>query len=120
MGRLGKAKWCLLGCLIVVFLFLVGSFFFPDWLTGVVKSIAYNDFTSGTSTLPEGQPDGDALLVEMVVDKVGLIEVYDQPVVVLKERGGDRLRTILYRGAVRRRLRRALRMSSRYRVQWGR
>lgn len=90
MGRLGKAKWCLLGCLIIVFLFLAGSFFTPDWLTGVVQWIAHDELTSGISTFPEGQSAGDDSLVEMVVDEVGLIEKYDQPVIVLKERGGDR------------------------------
>jgi bifunctional DNase/RNase len=90
MGRLGKAKWCLLGCLIVVFLFLACSFFIPGWLADTVQWIGHDELTSGRSTSPEGESTGNGALVEMVVDRVGFIEMYEQPVVVLKERGGDR------------------------------
>ena len=44
MASLSKVKWCLLGCLIVVLVILVGSVFAPIGLTGAVKWVANNDF----------------------------------------------------------------------------
>jgi bifunctional DNase/RNase len=74
----------------MVFLFLACSFFIPGWLTDVVQWIGHDELPFGRSTSPEGKSTGNGSLVEMVVDRVGFIEMYEQPVVVLKERGGDR------------------------------
>jgi len=53
MGRLSKAKWCLLDCLIVVLVLVVGSVFVPSRLTGAVKWMANNDFAGKPRTLTE-------------------------------------------------------------------
>jgi bifunctional DNase/RNase len=86
----GKLKWCLLGFLIAILLFLGGSLLVPGWLTGVIQWLAYEYNGSETSMLTNGQPADTDELVEMFVGRVGVIEMYDQPVVVLQEKGGER------------------------------
>lgn len=89
MGRLNKAKWCLIGSLTVILVLVAGSVFTPDRLSDAVQWVANNDFT-GKLTAPTKQEaihqDG---LIEMVVDRIGLSKIDYQPVVVLKEKGGE-------------------------------
>lgn len=89
MGRLSKVKWCLLGCLIVVFVLVVGSVFVPNELTNVVKGVANNDFASKLRALPKQKADREHTLIEMVVETVGVSKIDYQPVVILKEKGGE-------------------------------
>jgi hypothetical protein len=44
MGRLSKVKWGLLGCLVVVLVFLAGSVLIPNRLANAVKWVANIDF----------------------------------------------------------------------------
>ncbi len=62
MGRLGKAKWCLLGCLIVVLTLAVGSVFVPNGLTNAVKWLANNDFACKLRALSEQEPEHPSIL----------------------------------------------------------
>lgn len=89
MGRLSKAKWCLLGCLIVVLVLIAGSVFIPARLTGAVNWVANNDFAGKLRGLPEREVAQEDTLIEMVVERVGVMEVDYQPVIILKEKGGE-------------------------------
>lgn len=89
MGRLSKAKWCLLGCLIVVLTLAVGSVFIPDGLTNAVKWLANNDFACKLRAISEQEPDQKHTLIEMVVETVGVSKDNYQPVVILKEKEGE-------------------------------
>ena len=90
MGRLSKAKWCLLGCLIVFTVLVVGSVFVPDRLANAVKRVANNDFAGKLRALPKQEGYRGDSRVEMVVETVGVSKVGYQPVVILREKGGDR------------------------------
>lgn len=89
MGTLSKTKWCLLGCLIVVFVLVVGSVFVPNRLIGVMNWVAGNDFAVRLRALPEQVAQQENTLTEMVVDSIGVSKINYQPVVVLKEKGGE-------------------------------
>lgn len=89
MGRLSKAKWCLLGCLIVVLVLIAGSVFIPGRLTGAVNWVANNDFAGKLRGLPEREVAREDTLIEMVVERVGVMEIDYQPVIILKEKGGE-------------------------------
>lgn len=89
MGRLSKAKWCLLGCLIVVLVLIAGSVFIPGRLTGAVNWVANNDFAGKLRGLPEREVAQEDTLIEMVVERVGVMEIGYQPVIILKEKGGE-------------------------------
>lgn len=89
MGRLGKAKWCLLGCLAVVLVLVVGSIFVPDGLTDAVKLVANNSFTGKLRGLSERETAQEDSLVEMVVERVVISKIDYQPVVILKEKDGE-------------------------------
>ena len=89
MGRLSKAKWCLLGCLIILLLIVVGSVFVPAQLTDAIEWVA-NSHSAGElralTTQGEIQEEG---LVEMVVESVGIGRVDYQPLVLLREKDGE-------------------------------
>jgi len=88
MGRLSKAKWCLLGCLTVVLVLVAGSVFVPDSLTNAVKWVANNDFTCKLRALWEREAVQEDTLIEMVVERVAISEIDYQPVVILEEKDG--------------------------------
>ncbi|MFC1909406.1 bifunctional nuclease family protein [Chloroflexota bacterium] len=89
MGKLSKAKWCLSGCLIIVFLLTVSSFLVPDRLTGTIEWLANNDFAGRMRTLTTHNEIHQDSLIEMVVENVGVSEINYQPVVILKEKSGE-------------------------------
>ena len=89
MERLSKTKWCLLGFLIVVLVLGAGSVFVPDSLTNAIKWIANNDFAGKLRGLPEREAAQEDTLIEMVVERVGVTKIDHQPVVILKEKGGE-------------------------------
>ena len=89
MERLSKAKWCLLGCLIVVLVLVAGSVFVPNGLTNVVRWVASNDFAGKLRGLTEREAAQEDTLIEMVVERIGISEVGYQPVVILKEKSGE-------------------------------
>jgi bifunctional DNase/RNase len=86
MGRLSKVKWCLLGCLIVVLALVVSSIFIPSRLTNAVMWVANHDFAS---KLRSQEADREHRLSEMVVETIGVSKIDYQPVVILKEKGGE-------------------------------
>jgi len=89
MGRVSKAKWCLLGCLIVVLVLVIGSVFVPSGLTNAVKWMASNDSACKLRALAEQEAAWEHTLIEMVVETIGVSKIDYQPVVVLKEKGGE-------------------------------
>ena len=89
MGRLSKTKWCLLGCVIVVFVLVVVSVFVPGRLTNAVKWMANSDFAGKLRALPEQEADQESTMTEMVVETIGVSKIDYQPVVILKEKGGE-------------------------------
>jgi bifunctional DNase/RNase len=89
MGRLSKVKWCLVGCLVVVVVLMVGSVFMPNLLAGMVQSVADSDFAGrlrGTTLQDVYQENA---ITEMVVDTIGVSKIDFQPVVILKEEHGE-------------------------------
>ncbi|GAG96726.1 unnamed protein product [marine sediment metagenome] len=90
MGRLNRVKWCLLGCLVVGLVFVGVSVFQPGRLTNAVRQVANNDYACKARALTEREAIEEPTLVEMVIESVGMSEVYPQPIVVLKEKAGER------------------------------
>lgn len=90
IGKLCKAKWCLLGCLIIVVLLVVCSVFLPGGVTNVVRWLGGNDIASNLRSAGGQQDVPKDNLVEMVVDSVGISKITSQPVVLLKQKNGDR------------------------------
>jgi len=89
MGRLSKAKWCLLGCLIVVVVLVAMSVFVPDRLTNSVESVANNDLAGKLRALVKQEEIQEDRLVEMIVESIGVSKINYQPVVILKQKGGE-------------------------------
>lgn len=89
MWELSKAKWCLLGGLIVVLVFIAGSVFIPGSIANAVKWVANSDLAYQIRAPSERQPNQGYEMVEMVVDSVGISKINYQPVVILKEKGGE-------------------------------
>jgi len=89
VGKLSKAKWCLLGCLIIMVMFLAGSVFAPGGMTNTVNRLASNDIAGKLREPLEPQELKDGRLVEMVVERIGLSKSDYQPAVILKEKGGE-------------------------------
>ena len=94
MGKLNKAKWCLLGCLIVVLVLVGGSASVPDKVNNAVQFVGNNDLACKLRGLSKQQAAMDYTLIEMVVQTVGVSKVDHQPVVILKEKGGELYLTI--------------------------
>ena len=89
MERMSKAKWCLLGCLIIVLVFVATSVFVPDRLTEAARWVANRDVAGELRELirkGETQPNE---LVEMTVEAVGISQISYQPVVILKQKDGE-------------------------------
>lgn len=89
MGRLRKARWCLLSCLAVVLVLVAICVFIPDGPTNAVKWVANSDFACKLRGLSEQKVAQEDTLVEMVVEDIGVSKVDHQPVVILKEKGGE-------------------------------
>jgi len=89
MGRLRKARWCLLSCLAVVLVLVAICVFIPVGPTNAVKWVANSDFACKLRGLSEQKMAREDILVEMVVEDIAVSEVDRQPVVILKERGGE-------------------------------
>ncbi len=94
-GRLSKAKWCLLGCGIVIVLLILCSVFLPDGLIQAVKWLGDNRIVSVLRGAGEQQDTPKENVVEMVVENVGITRDTSQPVVLLKEKNGERYLPVL-------------------------
>ena len=90
MGRLSRVKWCLLGCLIGALVLVGVSVFIPGEVTDAVKWVANNNFASRVRALTEREAVREPTLVEMVVETISMSKVDYAPVVVLKEKAGER------------------------------
>jgi len=89
MGRLSKAKWCSLGCLIILLVLLAGSVFVPNRLTDAVGWVANNELANKIRVFTQQEEVRKEGLIEMVVETVGVSKIEYQPVVILKERDGE-------------------------------
>jgi len=74
---------------IVVLVLVVGSIFVPGRLTNAVKWMTNNDFAGKLRALSEQETDQESTLIEMVVETIGVSKIDYQPVVILKEKGGE-------------------------------
>lgn len=90
MGRLSRVKWCLLGCLIGVLALVGASALLPGRITDAVKLIANTDSAGKLRAITEQETIREDTLVEMVVETAGVGGTNSQPVVVLKEKAGER------------------------------
>ena len=70
MGRLSKAKWCLLGCLIIVLILVAGSVFAPNRLSHTVKWLADNTFAARLRSITKQEEIQEDKFIEMVVENV--------------------------------------------------
>jgi len=66
------------------------SVFQPGRLTNAVKQVANNEFACKVRALTEREAIEEPTLVEMVIETVGVSEVDPHPIVVLKEKAGER------------------------------
>jgi len=89
MGKLSNAKWCLLGGLIVILVLIAGSVFIPGSIASAVKWVANNDLAYKIRALPEQPTNQEYEMIEMVVEGTGISKMDYQPVVILKEKGGE-------------------------------
>ena len=89
MGTRSKVKWCLLGCLAVVLVFVTGSVFVPDGLTNTVRWLASSNSTGQPRGLSGQEAARADTLSEMVVERITISKIDYQPVVILKEKDGD-------------------------------
>lgn len=90
MGRLNRVKWCLLGCLIVGLVFVGVSVVQPGRLTNAVNQVANSHFAYKVRAIVEREAVDEYPPVEMVIDSVGVSKIDSQPMVVLKEKAGER------------------------------
>ena len=90
MSRLGRVKWCLLGCLIGVLVLVGVSVFIPGKLTNAVEWVGNNNFACKVRALTEEEAVKEPTLIEMFVETIGMSEIDYQPVVILKEKAGER------------------------------
>ena len=90
MGRLSRVKWCLLGCLIGVLALVGASALLPGRITKAVELVANTNLAGRVRALGEQETIGEDTLIEMAVETVGVSSINNQPVVVLKEKAGER------------------------------
>ena len=90
MGRLRRVKWYLLGCLIGALVLVGVSVFIPIELTSAVKWVANSNFACKVRSLTEQEAVKEPTLVEMVVETIGMSRIDYTPVVILKEKAGER------------------------------
>ena len=90
MGRLSRVKWCLTGCLIGVLALAGASALQPNRIINAVNFIANTDVAGEARALTEREATGEDTLVEMVVESVEISKIDSQPIVILKEKAGER------------------------------
>ena len=89
MGRLSKAKWCLLGCLIIVLILVAGSVFAPNRLSHTVKWLADNTFAARLRSITKQEEIQEDNFIEMVVENVWCSDISYQAMVILREKDGE-------------------------------
>jgi len=89
MGKLSNAKWCLLGGLIVILVLIAGSVFIPGSIASAVKWVANSDLAYKIRVPSEQATNQEYEMIEMVVEGTGISKINYQPVVILKEKGGE-------------------------------
>ncbi len=90
MGILSRFKWCSLGCLIGVIMLVCISVFIPGDVTNAVKQLANSNVAHELRALTEPAAVEEPPLIEVVVEAVGMSRIDMNPVVLLKEKAGER------------------------------
>ncbi len=90
MGKLSRAKWCLLGCLVGAFVLVGVSVFIPGKLADAIKVVANSGFAYQVRALTEQEAVEETTPIEVVIDSIGMSVVGNQPVVILREKAGER------------------------------
>jgi bifunctional DNase/RNase len=90
LGWRSRVKWCLLGCLIGVLALVGASALVPAGVANTVGIIAGSTFASRARAVKEQRAVIEDTLIEMDVEAVGLSGLNNQPVVILKEKAGER------------------------------
>lgn len=88
--KLSKVKWCLLGGAIIIVLLVICSVFLPAGVTAAVRWLGGNDVAVRLRGVEGPKEATQNNLVEMVVDSVGIARATSQPVVLLKQKDGER------------------------------
>jgi bifunctional DNase/RNase len=94
-SMLGKLKWCLFGCGIVIILLILCSVFLPDNLTRAVRWLGNNSIAATLRGASGQQSMSKENQIEMLVENVGITRDTSQPVVLLKEKKGERYLPLL-------------------------
>lgn len=90
-GILNKLKWFFTGCLVMVCILLVCFMFAPRGVTEAARWLSGNELSRRLINIDvsNGSISEDSM-VEMVVESVAVTVETNQPVVILKERNGDK------------------------------
>ncbi len=89
MKKLSQAKWCLLGCLIVIFLLVVCSVLIPNRVSDAVRWLGDNDLANNLRAIGKQDPALQDNMVEVIVENVGISNITNQPMVILKQKSSD-------------------------------
>lgn len=87
--KLSRAKWCLLGCLIIIILLVICSVLIPGSISNAVKWLGDNDFANQLRSIGKQEAALENDIVEMIVENIGISEITGQPMIILKQKNGD-------------------------------
>lgn len=90
MGKLGEAKWFLLGGLTTIVVLTVGSLLTPSRLIGAVDWVANSDLARRVRALTGPASESRDSMIEVVVDGIRASLLDRQPVLILREKSGER------------------------------
>lgn len=90
MGKLGEAKWFLLGGLTTIVVLTVGSLLTPSRLIGAVDWVANSDLARRVRALTGPASESRDSMIEVVVDGLRASLLDRQPVLILREKSGER------------------------------
>jgi len=87
--KLGRAKWCLLGCLIIILLLVICSVLIPGRISDAVRWLGDNDFANQIMSIGKQEAALENDMVEMIAENIGISEITSQPMIILKQKNGD-------------------------------
>jgi len=90
LGQKKRIVWCLIGCAISVAVMVGMSVFLPDRMLKTVELIANNGPASRLRAATVIEPIIEATLIEMQVEMVGVSPIDNSPLVLLREKAGER------------------------------
>jgi len=90
LGQKKRIVWCLIGCAISVAVMVGMSVFLPDRMIKTGELIANNGPASRLRAATVIEPIIEATLIEMQVEMVGVSPIDNSPLVLLREKAGER------------------------------